>query len=48
MFVLEILKADVFDERYTTRAAEYCPPTSISCIDKKDEDKEESRRDGES
>ena len=40
IFVLLILKADVLDDRYTTSAAEYCPPTSISCIDKKDKDKE--------
>lgn len=30
MFVLLILNADVLEERYTTKAAEYCPPTSNS------------------
>jgi hypothetical protein len=30
MFVLLILNAEVLEERYTTSAAEYCPPTSNS------------------
>ena len=36
MLILLILKAEVFEDRYTTSAAEYWPPTSMSCDEREE------------